>query len=178
MEWREIPGFTGYLINRQGEVKTAKGKVVNTWDSMGYPSVALRYNMKIHRLVLLTFDGPPPEGKNVARHLDGNRKNNNIDNLAWGSYSDNAKDSVKHGTHISCLRPKRPEFHRISDEDVATIRQRSKHEKLRRIANDYPQISYSMVCRIARGLKRKNVDCPPTEILYRRNKKEGADSYE
>lgn len=33
-----------------------------------------------------------------CRHLDGNPTNNNLKNLCWGSYSENHKDAVKHGT--------------------------------------------------------------------------------
>jgi len=53
----------------------------------------------IHRLVLLAFVGPAPEGT-VACHNDGNPSNNSIANLRWDTPRANAADSVKHGTKV------------------------------------------------------------------------------
>ena len=33
-----------------------------------------------------------------CRHLDGNRENNRLVNLKWGTHTDNEKDKIKHGT--------------------------------------------------------------------------------
>jgi hypothetical protein len=51
----------------------------------------------VHRLVLLTFCGVPPEGAQ-ARHLDGNRSNNALSNLQWGTVQENAYDRERHNT--------------------------------------------------------------------------------
>src|SRR5580765_1006210 len=53
---------------------------------------------KIAHLVLEAFVGLRPLGM-VCRHLDGDRNNNNLSNLAWGTPSENVRDSVLHGTH-------------------------------------------------------------------------------
>lgn len=50
----------------------------------------------LQRLVLEVFIGPCPEGME-ARHLDGDIKNNRLDNLKWGTRKQNAKDKVRHG---------------------------------------------------------------------------------
>lgn len=42
----------------------------------------------IHRLVAEAFI-PNPENKATVDHIDGNRKNNSIDNLRWATYSEN-----------------------------------------------------------------------------------------
>ncbi|XZE18787.1 DUF5131 family protein [Pirellulaceae bacterium SH449] len=52
----------------------------------------------IHRLVLTMFSGPSSP-TDQGRHLDGNPRNNRIDNLEWGSQSRNWDDSKRHGTH-------------------------------------------------------------------------------
>ena len=34
----------------------------------------------------------------VVRHLDGDKLNNRLSNLAWGTHEENAADKVEHGT--------------------------------------------------------------------------------
>ena len=52
----------------------------------------------IHKLVAQVFIGPRPDGL-VIRHLDGNRYNNKVTNLAYGSVEKNYADTRKHKTH-------------------------------------------------------------------------------
>lgn len=51
----------------------------------------------VHRLVLLAFVGPCPDG-HECRHLDGDPTNNALENLQWGTRSENQRDRVRHGT--------------------------------------------------------------------------------
>jgi hypothetical protein len=52
---------------------------------------------KIHRLVL-TYFGRKPTKNEQCRHLDGNKQNNHISNLKWGTSKQNSNDKKKHGT--------------------------------------------------------------------------------
>jgi hypothetical protein len=36
----------------------------------------------------------------MCRHLDGNPANNSVNNLCWGTSSDNHEDAVRHGTSV------------------------------------------------------------------------------
>lgn len=51
-----------------------------------------------HRLVLLAFDGPPPEGCKHAAHLNGKRTDNRIENLMWATPVENMSHKADHGT--------------------------------------------------------------------------------
>lgn len=51
----------------------------------------------VHELVLKTFVGPRPENK-FGLHGDGNRSNNKLENLRWGTHKENWEDKRKHGT--------------------------------------------------------------------------------
>ncbi len=51
----------------------------------------------VHGLVLEVFGGPRPDGMQVC-HNDGDKLNNFVSNLRWGTARDNALDRVKHGT--------------------------------------------------------------------------------
>lgn len=108
--WKDIPGYVGiYQISNLGSIKSLVRKGRRTeiildpgMDSDGYLHTSLRKNnigvpRQVHRLVLETFIGPRPCGM-VTRHLDGNRRNNKLDNLAWGTVIENAQDAVRHGT--------------------------------------------------------------------------------
>ena len=55
--------------------------------------IAVQHNGKqvlLHRLLAEKYI-PNPENKPCVNHIDGNRSNNNIDNLEWVTYSENHK---------------------------------------------------------------------------------------
>jgi hypothetical protein len=52
----------------------------------------------VHVLVAAAFLGPCPDGQEV-RHLDGDKLNNCLDNLIYGTRSENNLDTVRHGHH-------------------------------------------------------------------------------
>lgn len=69
--------------------------------SNGYACISIRkdgkyYDFLVHRLVLETFVGPCPENMECL-HGDGNKTNNNVDNLRWGTRVENIQDSIDHG---------------------------------------------------------------------------------
>lgn len=52
---------------------------------------------KVHRLVIENFGPPKPKGCYLVRHLNDIKWDNRIENLAWGTDADNAKDAVRNG---------------------------------------------------------------------------------
>jgi hypothetical protein len=54
----------------------------------------------VHSLMAEAFIGPRPDGQEV-RHLNGQPADNRIENLTYGSKSENAYDSIEHGTHFN-----------------------------------------------------------------------------
>jgi len=138
-EWRFIPGWESfYEVSNFGEIRSVdrivhknngtqakyKGKVRSaTNDQDGYLGVLLsapgrkKVFMKVHHAVLLAFHGDRPDG-HECRHLDGNRKNNYLENLQWGTPEENNMDRIKQATvaygekHGNC---------KLSDKDVEFI---------------------------------------------------------
>lgn len=96
MTWKKIKRNDNYSINEKGEVRNDRTGIIKASfvnKSNGYLSVDLYKNNKsekvtIHRLLAEAFI-PNPENKPCVDHKDGNRKNNDLSNLRWASYSDN-----------------------------------------------------------------------------------------
>lgn len=123
--WKAVPSYDGqYEVSDQGRVRslgryvtqtTKAGQPYQRWNegrilkaglaSNGYLTVCLGKGVTrtVHSLVAEAFLGPCPVGQEV-RHLDGTRINNAVDNLAYGTRTDNILDAVANGTWMS---PKR-----------------------------------------------------------------------
>lgn len=103
-EWRPVLGQEGiYEVSSLGRVKrVAPGR--GTWpgrilkpklDDKGYYQVRIAgRTQRIHRLVLAAFFGPSDM---LGRHLDGNPKNNSLENLRYGTPLENSADRIAHG---------------------------------------------------------------------------------
>lgn len=110
--WKKINGYEKlYQISNCGQVKslsrsTTRGGILKlNKHKSGHLYIKLckdgKYeSFQIHRLVLETFIGLCPVGME-CRHLDGNPKNNRLNNLKWGTRSENVRDAIKHGKHKS-----------------------------------------------------------------------------
>lgn len=94
----------GYFVTEDGEVYSSKSK---KWlkgypHKHGYKMYCLpkgngKYGYQsAHRLVAKAFL-PNPEGYPLVCHKDDDPTNNNVNNLYWGTKSDNLKDAYKHG---------------------------------------------------------------------------------
>jgi hypothetical protein len=55
---------------------------------------------RIHRLVLEAFVGPCPEGMECRHHPDRDPANNRLENLRWGTRTENVADMKRDGTQF------------------------------------------------------------------------------
>lgn len=89
----------------------------------------------VHRLMAETWLGPPPFPKAEVRHLDGNRFNNRLSNLAWGSYEDQWQDKLRHGTDN---RGERNPQAKLTQEIVRQMRlRRAEGATFKKIADEF-----------------------------------------
>ncbi len=169
-EWYDIPGYEGFyqISNKQRirsldriEIRSCKfgqvtairrGQIRSTSnDGYGYLRLYLRKNGKserwlVHRLVATVFV-PNPENKPLINHKDGNKNNNEPDNLEWVTTQENTKHAVLNGLH-SYMRGGKSA---IGPDDIPNILKRiASGEKKQSIANDY-EVSKDAICRIKSG---------------------------
>jgi hypothetical protein len=83
-----------------------KREMRQTPDDYGYPSVRLsakgkRTRIAVHRLVAAWYLPNRPSQDHQIRHLDGDKSNNHVGNLRWGTHRENMDDRQSHG-RTSC----------------------------------------------------------------------------
>jgi len=124
--WRPIPGFEGrYEVSDLGRVWThvSNRLMKPSLDSSGRPAVCIAHRaLRVHRLVAAAFLGPCPEGQEV-RHLNGDRTDNRLSNLAYGTHQENVADAFRHGTHyMARQRTHCPQGHEYTAENTYEYR--------------------------------------------------------
>lgn len=131
-EWRCVPGYEGlYEVSDEGAVRSmtrharmprggfrvSPGRVLRAAaGSAGYLQVCLardgaKATHHVHRLVAAAFLSATWFPGAQVCHNDGDRRNNHVSNLRWGSLSDNIQDCVKHGTHWQARKTHCPKGH-------------------------------------------------------------------
>jgi len=158
----DLVGRTGFSKPHRIKKQTDGGNHYNqimVWDEQKKsPRARL-----VHHLVLEAFSGPRPAGA-VARHLNGNSRDNRACNLKWGTRSENQIDMVNHGTAfgLRCKGSKNPRA-RLDEDKVRWIRQnylRGNYYSLGSMAAQL-EVSRTAVGHAAHGYTWKHVEEPP-----------------
>ena len=107
--WKDIKEYKGlYQVSNLGRVKSFPRKGTHTTQerilkfgktNKDYVIVILKKNninkaFSIHRLVAQSFI-PNLENKPQVNHIDGNKKNNNVNNLEWCTNLENRQHASK-----------------------------------------------------------------------------------
>lgn len=95
--WAKIKDYPIYSVSSDGRVKNSKTNRILKQGKhrQGYSLVWLsdsdgRHGKSVHRLVAEAFI-PNPDNKEQVNHMDGNKANNNVNNLEWMTGSENTK---------------------------------------------------------------------------------------
>lgn len=131
-KWKWIEGWEGdYEVSTLGRVRSYKvereqGRILsNGWVASGYAQVQLCdgvrvFHKLVHSLVSVVFIGKRPDGLWI-NHVDGNKKNNSIDNLEYVTPSENALHAFRTGLRKSVHGEKHYNA-TLSESDVREIK--------------------------------------------------------
>ena len=157
--WGDIPGYEGsYQVSSKGRVRSLtrsydtgrfgwkkavrKGCMCKTRaDKKGYIRVILckngiQANLKIHRLVAMTFISNPTS-KPEINHKDRCKGHNCVENLEWVSAFENNHHMWANGGR-TIARGSRSGASKLSEDDVISIRERLASGEIgNRLAEEY-----------------------------------------
>lgn len=143
--WLPIPGWDGlYEVSDLGRVKSSARRVesyggrvgvrrerilaTSAEATSGHLRVSLRHKNRegrksitigVHRLVLLAFVGPCPEGMEAC-HNNGDPADNRLPNLRWDTRKANVSDTLAHGQHYWAKRTECAKGHPYTPESLHT----------------------------------------------------------
>lgn len=115
-----------YLVSNRGRVLGTRMTLLKpTPDKDGYRRVFLRIGgvtvtCHVARLVLEAFIGPAPSADHTAAHWDGDNTNDDLRNLRWATWEEQASDRSRVGTDLAGERHWNA---RLSNEDIRSIRE-------------------------------------------------------
>ncbi len=132
MEWKIIPGYSGYEASNTGLLRSLnykssrKVRILKPAISDGYLKTMLKgddgkfHSYNVHKFVTLAFLGNRPAGLEV-NHKDGNKLNNDITNLEYVTHSENVQNAFDMGLAKGMKGEKNP-FAKLTENQVREIR--------------------------------------------------------
>lgn len=137
--WKAIDGYEGHyevsnlgrvrsldrIVNNHGKSDRRVGKIrVLTPNDSGHLLLILyrdgvRDRVQVHRLVALAFLGHGLDGQ-VVCHRNGQPADNHVENLYWGTLSENMRDAIRHGTNAMARKTHCIRGHEFTPENTYT----------------------------------------------------------
>jgi hypothetical protein len=165
--WKDIPGYEGrYQASDLGRIKSLKRQVRSrNWYTgadfyrtvperilrpgryckSGHLSVVLgrgTSGQPVHQLVMRAFVGDPPDGYEVL-HSDGDPSNNILENLRYGTRTENILDVYRQGGR----------WRKLSVENVGQIREMAANGVKKTVIAEKFGIAYTYVFAVINGRK-------------------------
>lgn len=163
-EWTPIAGYEGlYEVNRAGQIRSLRARwgprirVMKQSSNGRYLQVTLtdsagdQKSKAVAPIVASAFI-PRIAGKSEVNHKNGDRCDNSVSNLEWGSHSHNIRHADRTG--LRNIRGERNKSCRFTDRQIDGIRALLALKVSYRIIGEQFNISKSHISRIARDQAR------------------------
>jgi len=132
--WLPVVGYEdGYEVSSAGNVRSvtrldsrgtrhvgrvlSPGRVPSGHLTVGLYSDGVARSLRVHTLVLRAFVGTRPDGMEAC-HWNDEPSDNRIENLRWGTRSENLLDSVRNGKHHLSRRTHCRQGHEYTDQNT------------------------------------------------------------
>jgi len=169
MKWKQIPQTENlYECNSHGDIRRVEGvvdfgsqvrkvggKILSPKTKKnGYLEVSLNFNgaaksRYVHRLIAITWLSESP-GRLQVNHKDGDKTNNQPNNLEFVSPSENMKHAYRKGlVKPRELKGSQHPRAKTNEKEVGRIRQdHSMHHSIKRLLLDYPHLTKPILTKI------------------------------
>lgn len=161
--WKPLDEYKGIKISSLGRVwkaanKSRKERILTEFpkDRDGYCRCSVQKldgtwtSQPVHRLVAKAFISNP-FNKEAVNHKDGNRSNNNVNNLEWVTAKENVIHSYKYGNRKICKQVPRNTL--LTDYQISQIDNLRKLYTVNQIARLF-NIEYQSLKNIIRKKKQ------------------------
>lgn len=165
MSWvyclRPVPGHKGYFADRNGNIYSQRrrscgglGKTIKRLTPIEYRGGYLRVSFSVdnkyrkvavHRAILSAFVG---ESNLQTRHLDGDPKNNRLENLCYGTGKENWGDRFLHGTDFRGDKSAKAKLTWETVRMIRSIKDESQESIAKRFGTSQSNVSAIMLNRI------------------------------
>ena len=124
--WKKLKENCNYEVNKNGAVRNLKTKHILKPAKIknGYLTINLSQNGNgktylLHRIVANNFINNPNNYREV-NHIDGNKLNNNVDNLEWCDRSYNLKHAYDNNLKIKRYGENNPASKKVKQTNLET----------------------------------------------------------
>ncbi|MET4703046.1 HNH endonuclease [Frigoribacterium sp. UYMn621] len=147
-EWFPLVGFEShYSITGTGRIRR-NGAIVDmkTHLAKGYPTLRVSVNGKttlvqVHRALGLAFI-PNPADLPVVRHKNDDPSDFRLENLEWGTQTDNNLDAIRNGLNVMSNKTHCKNMHEFTFENTQIERTRSGIHRKCRICSREANLRY------------------------------------
>lgn len=131
---KPIDGFPGYHVTEDGRVISkinSEEKELCQWiDNVGYKQVIIRKDKKrchkrVHILIANAFVEGRTKDKCMVNHIDGNKLNNNANNLEWVTNRANTQHAYDNKLYKSTYRCGIKVTHKVTGKEFEFVSIRS-----------------------------------------------------